>query len=168
MSRLRLDLRDGVGQKRLHPFTLQRLMDTHRRHPSQYLRLFGWRTGPVGKLTIYDQDMPRRQGVIHLGHADEEWFAQSVVANVSDDSMGRHPEIIRPDGSGGHAVNVTKPRDNDIVRPSYIQVIGALLRNGCVVPGRAWDDWLNGGPHDPARPSLEWCDPDLRLFYKDI
>jgi hypothetical protein len=143
-------------------------MDAHKRSGPQYLRLFGWRTGPAEKYTIYDQDLPRRQGVIHLGHADEEWFAQSVVANVSADSMGREAEIIRPDGHGGKAVNVTKPRDNDIVRPSYIQVIGSLLRNGCVMPGRVWDDWLSGSTLDDARPSLEWCDPDLRLFYKDI
>ena len=136
-------LRHGLSRRMMSLQTLVDIMNTHRRHPWQRLEPFSWRHGPEGKVTIYDYDMPRRRAPrwdeIH-GLGDVDWQVHSYVCNCPD------AEITR-DGGGG--------------KPGYRRMLIQLVDEGCVIPSRCLDDWLESPGH-----SRTICAPELRLFYR--
>lgn len=123
------------------------ILREHQRSPWQALRPFSWRGGPVGVVTIYDYDMPRRTGMTWdtvKGWSELDWNNHAHVINCPADGM-----CVRAQDNGA---------------PGYLGVLHTLLRSGSVVPSRCLDDWLAA---DEGLTSRQLCAPELRLFYRN-
>lgn len=128
--------------------TLDLILKSHQRNPWQTLYLYSWKEHYGNKAVICDMDKPRRNGVPYdtrFGWSETDWWNNSHIMNVPKD-------YLLP---LGHIDKKTE----EVTRRGYKDTLVALLSEGCVIPSRCLDDWLQDN-------SLKFCSPDLRLYYR--
>lgn len=121
-----------------------------------------WGTPEIVYVSLYDLDLPRREGVVRTGHTEDDWWRDSYLTKVAwhngevprDDDPGefREPEEGHYGGYGG-----LRDLYRRMPAVGYRTALRSLLQQGVLVPGGELDALLGDN-------SSKWAQPWLRFL----